>query len=126
MAKQFYRLSITVTGDKLSTLVDLMTKEGADLHIEPLDGKITNTMPLARVKGATRAHGKSPMTDALHAWISDMPQGKEFTTADIKKFLEKAGFKPTNSGPLMSKIMADTTIAVMSGRGQYKATGRKA
>lgn len=122
MKNDQYRVSITVTGAKLSTILDVLTKEGSNLRVDPLNEGESVTM---RTPRAPYSRGGSPMTVFIRDWIIGMPKDTLFVSDDVRKKLKEGGFNPTNYSPIMSGVTSETTLAVATGKkGQYKSTGK--
>lgn len=120
MTTKNFRVSFLIPQVKLSTIMQVLTKEVSDLNITSEDGRPNHTMktPATR-KVAPRG---SAMYDLVTQWIINMPKGQEFKVDEVKAVLKKAGHKDSNSSPILSKIMAGSNIAVSPGKGLYRRT----
>jgi hypothetical protein len=115
MSKTFH-VEFDVPQDELPVVLQVITKTISNLVVKSNDTGSNSTMRVKR----NQLKRSSPMTDAIVTWVKEMREGNEFTTGDVKAFLTNAGFKDSNSSPLMSYLTRNTALVVSPHKGFYR------
>lgn len=122
MAKDtYFRLGITVTGDKLSTVIGVLDREGVDLKVEQIDGPENGHGKPSYTKQLKTADGRLPF-DVVKTTLSATP-GKDMQAKVIEKALERAGFAPSTAYASLSKLIFDGDAAKVK-KGVYRWIGK--
>lgn len=118
---QLFAVSFFVPQERLSTVLEVITKEVTGLKVEATDNGPINTMKMPRSK---RKQGASPVTDCGRAFIKSLSAGAEFRTADMREALKKGGFKESNYGPVLATL-ANENLFTSPKKGLYIKRGGK-
>jgi hypothetical protein len=118
MAKVYFRLSITIPAEKLTTVIDVLNREGSDLEIRQVAVENGHNIPRAAyTKQSTTANGKR-IDDVVKEYIA-LTRGSEFYWTGLVEEARKVGFAPTSVARPMKELMRSGKIKKL-GKGRYQ------
>ena len=110
----YFRLSITIPADKLTTVIDVLNREGTDLEIKQIANGSAPSKNTKRHKSDT---GHS-IDDVMKLFIQTK-SGKTFTWDEMSRAAMSAGFAPTSASRPVLAMIADGIVKKIR-KGQYQ------
>lgn len=116
MANTYFRLGITVTGDKLATVIDVLNREGVDLKVEQIEAP-ANGVPIRKTKQFKATDGRGAF-DVVKDFLAGRP-GKDVYAHLIENELKARGFAPSTCYASLATLIKDGSLAKL-GKGKYR------
>jgi hypothetical protein len=118
--QSMFHVSFDIPQNRLTTVLEVLTKEVSNLQVTTVgNGPITTAVMPPKKRVITQSKG-SPITEAVRAWVQQMPSGTEFNLKQVKTFLKENNFKESNCSPQMSLMNNIYKLIVSPAKGLYR------
>jgi len=117
--QSMFHVSFDIPQNRLTTVLEVLTKEVSNLEVKTIGTGpiVTASAPAKKRNSPLRG---SPITEAVKAWVEQMPSGTEITIKQVKTFLKENNFKESNCSPQMSLMNNTYKLITSPAKGLYR------